>query len=248
MYALAEFAGALYVATANIPPAIGGTGNGVEVWRSSTGDLGSWGQVNSDGFGAGPTWLDVTMDVYQGRLYLGLSRVTAINGTLAELWRTDNGTTWTPVFVDGLGDANNSHVCAMAEYQGELYISLRNAITGGQVWRSANGVNWTPVFVDGLGSPTNSRPYGLVAHAGRLMVVFSRFDGAQVWQTGDGASWQQVVSDGWGDGNNTFADYFDKADAVFGPALYIGTQNTVDGGEIWRTLNLVYLPIVLRGN
>ena len=44
--------------------------------------------------------------------------------------------------------------------------------------------------------------------------------------------------------NNGCADYFDKGDALFGQALYIGTQNTVDGGEIWRTLNVVYLPVV----
>lgn len=137
--ASAEFAATLYVATANVPPAIGGTGEGVEVWRSPSGDTGSWTQVNADGFGAGPTWTDISMDVYQNHLYVGLSRVTDGGGSLAELWRTD-GLTWTALFTDGLGDAGNTHVAAMAEFNGEFYISLRNATTGGQLWRSGNGL------------------------------------------------------------------------------------------------------------
>jgi hypothetical protein len=244
--ASAVLSGALYVATANLPPAIGGTGDGVEVWRSTSGDAGSWVQVNDDGFGGGPTWTDVSMDVYQEHLYVGLSRVVGSGGSLAELWRSD-GATWTPVFTDGLGDADNSHVAALAEFQGDLYIGLRNATTGGQVWRSGNGLDWTPVFTDGLGSAANSRPYGLIADNSHLVVVFSNMaTGVQVWQTGDGVSWQEIAAGGWGNGNNMFADYFDKAAVVFRGALYIGTMNEVDGGEIWRRLHTVYLPLVLK--
>jgi len=244
--AMAEFSGSLYAATANLPPPYG-SGNGVEVWRSDSGDAGSWVQVNEDGFGGGPTWTDFVMDVYQGHLYLGLGRVAG-GGTesLAELWRTD-GLSWTAVFTDGLGDAGNSHVAAMAEFQGELYIGLRNITTGGQVWRSGDGLAWTPVFTDGLGDPARSRPYGLIVHDGRLVVVFSRPGGAEVWQSSDGQAWQQIAAGGWGNANNMMAGYFDKPLAHFRGDLYIGTLNMVDGGEIWRRLHVVYLPLIARG-
>lgn len=241
------FKNALYTATGNIPPAIGGTGNGVEVWRSFSGASGSWVQVNSDGFGAGPTWTDITMEVYQGYLYVGLSRVTPSNGALAELWRSKDGTNWTPVFTDGLGEAGNTHLSAMAEFEGELYIAMRNSTTGGQVWRSADGLNWTPVFTDGLGNLANSRPYGLIVYANRLIVIFSNVaTGAEVWWTADGESWQQIATGGWGDSNNGFADYFDKAADIFHESLYIGTLNNADGGEIWRRLHLANLPVIVR--
>ena len=244
--ALAEFGGSLYAATANLPPPLG-SGNGVQVWRSDSGDGGSWSQVNEDGFGGGPTWTDFAMDVYQGNLYLGLSRLTN-GGTagLAELWRTD-GLSWTPVFTDGLGDVGNSHVAAMAEFQGELYIGLRNATTGGQLWRSSDGLSWTPVFTDGLGDPQRGRPYGLIVHDGRLVLVFSRSGGAaEVWQSSDGQTWQQIIADGWDNSNNMMAGYFDKPLAIFQGNLYIGTLNMVDGGEIWRRLHAIYLPLILR--
>jgi hypothetical protein len=245
--ALAEFGGDLYAATANLPPAGGGTGHGVEVWRSPNGNAGSWVQVNADGFGS-PTWQDVTMDVYQGHLYVGLGRVTG-GGALAELWRSGNGTTWTPVFTDGLGYAGNSHVSAMAEFQGDFYIGLRNTTNGGQVWRSANGVDFTPVFTDGLGEVARGRTYGLIVYEGRLVVVFGKMaTGAEVWQSADGLTWQPIATGGWGNGNNVLAGSFDKAVAIFRDGLYIGTANFADGGQIWRRLRVAYLPVVLRSH
>ncbi len=236
----------LYVATANVPPALGGTGNGVEIWRSANGNPGSWQQVNEDGFGVGPTFPDLVMDVFDGRLYVGISRIQDTT-SIAELWRSQDGIHWTAVFTDGLGDAGNTHVSAMAEFKGNFYIGLRNP-NGGQVWRSEDGVNWSAVITDGLGNPQNSRPYGLIAFGKHLYLVFSNVNtGAEVWQSKDGETWRQVVAEGWGDANNVFADYFDKAAAIFNQSLYIGTMNQEDGGEIWQQLHWVHLPLIVRG-
>lgn len=244
--AAAVFNSNLYVASSNLPPDIGGSGNGVEIYRSANGNAGSWTQVNSDGFGRGPTWLDITMDVYQGNLYVGLGRYKAGFNSLAELWRSNNGLSWTPVFTDGLGSANNTYLTAMAEFQGNFYAGLRNTVTGAQVWRY-DGSSWTPVFTDGLGKTQNNRPYGLIVYQDHLLVVLCNLGGgAEVWQTRDGATWQQIGFGGWGDGNNQYADYFDKAAAIFQQNLYIGTLNEPDGGEVWQRLHLIDLPTVLR--
>lgn len=105
----------------------------------------------------------------------------------------------------------------------------------------------TPVFTDGLGDPARARPYGLIVHDDRLVVVFALFGtGAEVWQTNDGLAWQQIAAGGWGNSNNVMAGYFDKPLVLFRGDLYIGTLNSVDGGEIWRRLHLVYLPVVVR--
>jgi hypothetical protein len=236
--ALGAFDGNLYAATGN-------EDTGTEIWRSPTGNANTWTQVNPDGFGAGGTPPgDQVMDEFGGYLYVGLSR----NGG-AELWRTSNGATWTPALANGPG-LNNTHVSAMAEFGGQFYIGLRNVVTGGEVWRSSDGLHWAPVVTAGLGDPNNQRPYGLIAYGGQLYLVFAnQATGAEVWRTstGDTRDWTQVADAGWGDSDNGLADYFDKAAAVFGNRLYVGTENWTNGGEVWMTLMKdIYLPLVRR--
>ncbi|MBC7228114.1 MAG: SMP-30/gluconolactonase/LRE family protein [Thermoflexales bacterium] len=235
--ALAVHANALYAATTN-------WATGIEIWRSTSGNAGSWTQVNTDNFGGTPVAAsEVVMEVYTGSLYVGLGRAGK-----AELWRTGDGVTWTSVFTNGLGDAGNSHVAAMAEFKGAFYIGLRNVVTGGQLWRSTDGLNWTNVFTGGLGNPQNGRLYGLIPFDGHLFAVFSNpATGTEVWRTADGTHWQPVARDGWGDRNNIIADYFDKGATVFNNRLYIGAGNQANGGEVWRfAYQKVFLPLVLR--
>jgi len=235
--ALQAFAGHLYAATSN-----GDTGT--EIWRSPTGNLNTWAQVNTDGFGSGGPSGDQVMEAFNGNLYVGLSR----NGA-AELWRTPDGTTWTSALVSGPGP-NNTNVSALAEFNGQFYIGLRNVMTGGEVWRSSDGLHWTQVVTGGLGDLQNQRPYGLIVYGGQLYLVFSNLaTGAEVWRspTGAAGAWTQAADAGWGDSDNGYADYFDKAAAVFGNRLYIGTLNSVNGGEVWMMLTKdIYLPLVMR--
>jgi hypothetical protein len=233
--ALAVCGNALYAATTN-----GATG--LEVWRSPSGDAGTWSQVNTDGFGGAGTAQDVTMEVYGGYLYVGLGR-----DGVAELWRSD-GSGWTPVFTDGLA-AGNTQVSAMAEFGGELYIGLRNVTTGGEVWCSGNGLEWAPVFSQGLGNPDNQRPYGLFVVGDDLYLTFTNLaTGAEVWRMASGGAWWPVNESGWGDPLNRGASYFDKGAALFRFDLYVATTNG-EGGEVWRLAlaKHVYLPIVLKG-
>ncbi len=236
--AFAASADHLYVATGNMK-------TGIEVWRSASGNAGSWQQVNSDGFGAGPSWPDATMGVFKGYIY-----VTADDqdNPRAELYRSSNGTSWQPVFTDGLGNADNTNVAAITEFNGYLYIGLRNTKTGGEVWRSSDGMSWTPVVTGGLGDVGNARPYGLIGFRNELYLMIGNFGtGAQVWRSANGVNWQPIMQDGWGDGNNWCADYYNKAHAVYSNSLFVGTINEVDGGEIWQLMpRQVFLPLALK--
>ena len=100
---LAVFGDKLYAAVLN-------NVTGVEIWRSSSGDPGTWMQVNQDGFGG---WgaNDVVMDIFQGRLYVGFGLFPEMG---SQLWRTSDGTNWEAVFTDGLGYENNGRI-SMAE-------------------------------------------------------------------------------------------------------------------------------------
>jgi len=238
--ALAAFGGQLYAAAGNLA-------TGIEMWRSATGNASSWSQVNADGFGAGPTWENAVLDVYSNHLYTGFSRQVSGKGR-AELWRTANGTTWTPVFTDGLGNSNNADVASLAAFRGQLYVGLRNPSTGGEVWRAGDGLSFSPVFTGGLGNAANRGAYGLIEFEDQLYAVFSNVGaGAEVWRTSDGAAWSRIGQGGWGDNDNRFADYFDKGAAIFEDRLYIGTLNDAAGGQIWLLLSRpAYLPIIRR--
>ncbi len=148
--ALVVFGDKLYAALLN-------NVTGVEIWRSSSGDPGTWMQVNNDGFGG---WgaNDVVMDFFQGRLYVGFGLFPEMG---SQLWRTSDGTNWEAVFIDGLGYENNGRI-SMAKLNDELYISFRNVVEGGQIWRSSNGLYWSLVMQGGFGDVSNGRPYGMI--------------------------------------------------------------------------------------
>ena len=232
--ALAVFSNMLYAATS--------AEDGVmQIYRSASGDSGSWTPIMTNGFGDEGVGQDVTMDIYGEYLYIGLGRNNA------ELWRTNNGSIWSAVFTDGLA-ANNTNVSAMAEFNGAFYIGMRNVTTGGEVWRTTDGTTFTRVFDGGLGDPNNARPYGLEVFKDHLYLVFSNLvTGAEVWRTDDGVHWEKISDAGWGDINNGYADYFDKGATVFNNRLFIGTANWANGGEVWLFLhNRLFLPLVLR--
>jgi photosystem II stability/assembly factor-like uncharacterized protein len=232
---LTVFSGKLYAAVLNQV-------TGIELWRSSSGDPGTWQQVNQDGFGS-PGSGRVSFQVFGGYLYAGFDRVGP-----AELWRSSNGTSWEPVFTDGLGSEMNRRP-ALAEFQGQLYLAFRNPRDGGQIWRSANGLDWAPVIQAGFGEPANNGMAGMVAADGALYVMYGNFaTGAQVWRTFDGQFWQRANLDGWGDLDNYAANFNSNAAAVFNFDLYVGTLNDLTGGQVWRLklAEALFLPLLRR--
>jgi hypothetical protein len=237
---LAVYSDTLFVATDNRT-------TGIEVWRSDTGNTDSWTQANIDGFGGGATTQDVTIEVFDEYVYVGFGRIIDDTYT-AELWRSNDGYTWAPVFINGAGDVNNSNVTAMEGYDGYFYIGIRNVNSGGEVWRSPNGTDWTVVFDGGNGDPDNQRPYGLISFNGCLYLVMNNSSsGAEVWESNDGLTWRVIANNGWGDSNNRYADYVDNGHAIFNGGLYIGTVNTDDGGEIWAyQMPRNFLPLIVR--
>ena len=122
-----------------------------------------------------------------------------------------------------LGNPNNTNVSAMAEFNGDFYIGLRNITDGGEVWRTSNGEDYLPVFTGGLGDVNNMRPYGLIVYDDYLYLVLNNpVAGAGIWRTSDGDLWEQVGFDGWGDSSNYFGDYIDKGATIFNDSLFFG--------------------------
>jgi hypothetical protein len=179
--------------------------------------------------------------VFESQLYAATEN--EVQG--AALWRTADGTNWTPVGGNGFGDLRNIHLGGLGTFAGQLYAGTRNDSTGGQVWRSGNGSSWLPVVFDGFGNPNNAKIEGLYPLGDRLYAVTNNpVNGLEVWRSPDGLSWSQVSLDGLGDSNND-ATLWNNATAAYGDSLFLGTWNEANGGEVWRYLpNQVYLPAV----
>lgn len=209
---------------------------GLEIWRSESGDPGTWSQVNEDSFDEAGLVSRAQMCVCSDTLYVGVGR-----DGVAELWRTGDGLNWTPVFTDGLGNTDNEAIHGIAEFNGDLYVGLLNNSTGGELWRFDG--TWAKVFDGGLGNPDNIGPYVVTELNEQLHVVFDNgITGAEAWKTADGSAWERTNLNGWGDSSNSGVG----GATVFDHQLYVGTFNWDGGAEIWRYGFEIYLPLVLR--
>jgi hypothetical protein len=183
--------------------------------------------------------------VYNGFLYAAVDgQISPATGM--QVWRTDNGSDWAQVNLDGFGNVDNSWTGGLAVYGGYLYIGTGNQVTGAQLWRSSNGTTWSQVIDNGFGDSNNVKVETPFAVDGYLYVIINNgVTGLEVWRSSDGTAWSQVNVDGFGDSNNATAWW--HAVAAFNNSLFLGTWNgDGNGGEVWQLLKQVYLPLVLR--
>jgi len=188
-----------------------------------------WQQVNINGFGDRHNESVLALiQVLGNYLYAGTGNST----TGGELWRTPDGTTWTQVYTDGFGTADNREIWPGTVFAGYLYVGTTNDTSGGQIWRSNDGLTWTMVISAGFADVNNMRVGAMISFGDHLYASTGNgVTGAEVWRTPDGPSWTQVDADGFGDANNREM----LSMTVFDGYLYVAAQNGDTGCEIWRT-------------
>jgi len=238
MGAFAVYSNTLYVGTC------GGGADGVQIWRSTTGNSLSWTNVVT----AGNTTLDnscVTgLMAFNSALYAAVENQV----TGAQVWRstTGNSGTWTQVNTSGFGSPGNDLVGGFAIFGGSLYLGTRNLATGAQLWRSSNGTSWTSVMTNGFGDVNNDKLESLFVYNGALYAGLNNVvTGLEVWRSSNGTAWGQINPDGFGDSNN-ITTLWSNETVIFNNALYLGVANNANGLEIWKLLHQVYLPLVMR--
>lgn len=217
--------------------------NGVEIWRSATGNPGDWQIVVTGGKGNTNNYLATSFTEFGDYFYVAIENMH--NGV--EIWRTDDGSTWITVSSGGFGDANNTQTGGMTVYKGYLYVGTRNDITGAQLFRTSNGMTWDPVMDNGFGDLNNFKIEVMYAWNGSLFAgTDNNISGVEIWQSTDGLFWHQVNLDGFGDSNNV-SMLWNSSSIGDKYNLYIGTLNNVAGGEIWRSVNnLIFIPFMKR--
>ncbi len=237
VFRLAVFNNQLYASTWSYSQ-----GRGAEIWRSPTGNAGSWSRVVVNGFGDGANEAIISLETFGGQLYAGA--VNSVTG--GQIWRSADGVVWSQVNAAGFGWSNNWAISALAAFNGQLYASVRE---GGQVWRcqACDGSDWQRVVSAGFGNSATTRASALETVGDALFLAIGNYNtGLEVWRTVDGVDWQQVGLAGLGDSNNR-APFWDNALLADGNRLLLGTWNTANGGEVWSYQpGSVYLPLTLR--
>jgi hypothetical protein len=228
--ALAAFDGHLYAGTWSTDL----EDHGAEIWRSSTGNGGSWTRMAGDAvFGEGDNVAIMSFAAFGDQLYAA----TANGETGGEVWRTGDGGAWTQANVDGFGDADNTYVSSLEVFDGQLYAGTHNDEAGGEIWRTPDGTGWERVVSGGFDGEDNRRIASLAAFDGGLYAVVANFDtGPEVWRSssGDEGGWEKVTDIGFGGGRSTTV-YWDNVAAVLGGELYVGTTTSGNGGgRVWR--------------
>jgi sugar lactone lactonase YvrE len=231
--------------------------HGAEIWRSPTGDSGSWTRVMSNGFDNDANADSVpAMVSYNGYLYATKANW---NG-MAEVWRCstcDSGSSWSQVNMNGFDGSTtytNTVALSLAAFNGYLYAGTRNWSSGGQLWRCStcdSGSSWSQVIgptgsvSSGFGKSANGRIEALQVYNNMLYAITYNNDGMEVWRTPNGTTWQQVGWGGFGNSNN-YAAYYSNSVAVFNNNLYIGTLNDANDGQVWSLAKQLFLPLIKR--
>lgn len=257
--AFAPFQGQLYVGTRALD---GGTE--LTLWRSESGDVGSWRKVNIE-TGRHDEWSQSyaisAMTAFSNTLFVGTCAAPH-----PQIWSSGNVTRWQGVGAwrdqPELTAAAQGRRCVsdFAAYDGWLYAALGGEAPelGGSRYgasaplellrcRRCDGSDWEPAAAPGLGRSGNNGPVAMATldeppFRYLYLSVGNVAEGVEVWRARDGLDWEPVAVGGLGDDNNV-AVGGGRAMAVFHGRLHVGTVNTADGGELWSTAGT--RPLVL---
>jgi hypothetical protein len=191
----------------------------------------TWQQVNSNGFGVQQTDGVTALAGFNGYLYAGTSNAT--DG--ARIWRSPDGTTWTPMTQPGFGIAHDIAppvILDFTVFNGGLFAGTGRGDGPGQIWSTGNGVYWAPMVIHGFADPDNVDVAVLAEYDGVLYAgVTNLTTGAQIWRSSSGGSnsWEQVAPAAPGTATAGVTGM-----AVFDGALYAAVQSAAPA-QIWRS-------------
>ena len=247
---LEPFAGYLYASTAMQT----GDRRGTQVWRSPSGDPGTWNRVNQPGFGMHTNENFKDMIEFSELLCGGTGNWGGAGVEAgAQVWCTDGVAAadpnradellWTQRNRNGFGHVENVKIWSSAVYGGALYFGVEADHANGSIWRTRNIENpdaWEQVFApaDVSVDVQVSRVDVLEGFGGALYVGMAvPGQGTTIYRStsGERYSWTPVVSDGFG--SRTSGRLISDASTVMGDALYVAILDEVQGTSVWRTLD-----------
>lgn len=211
-----------------------------QLWRSPTGEIGSWEAVTVDGFGQPELGAINKFAVFNEMLYLGASTPAGL-----QIWRSATGApgAWERVVADGMGDPLAMEISSFAVFKGALYAAIQTDwFHPTRIWRTMDGMNWEVVRDNGFGydqfppeafvmdTPGSFAVFQDYLYLGVTTLDFGTVDWgvpennispAEIWRTKDGMNWERVVDEGFGVWHNVKPESL----YVFEGRLYVATYS-----------------------
>ncbi len=195
----------------------------------------SWLNVSQPAFGkdsSNKQYANMDSDascVFRGYLYIGTYNYGYFGRTTtgAQIWRTNDGTTWEKVVGDGFGSTNRSSISHMTVFGGYLYATTAEAFGPNYIYRTKDGVNWELAY-QGM----NNEPYigDITSYMGRLYLTTYNW-GGRVYSSPDGITWTPVSNSYI---NNNSANSLVGDLHPFKGFMYVNTRNMTTGTNIFR--------------
>lgn len=206
--------------------------HGFELWRSPTGNPGTWTQIETNGFGDNNTFTALSLKVFAGNFY-----ISTFSSTGTQVWRSASGDagTWTQVNSNGFGDSGNRY-SAMEILNNDLWLVTGHTFgSPAQIWHchTCDNSDWVQI-PNPFSDDTLSGMPGLKFANGKLY-LFVR-DGlmrVRIFESSNGSTWTESAPAGFGNINNLFT-YYSNSITVFNNQLYAGIFNMTNGTQIWR--------------
>ena len=218
----------------------------MEIWRSASGDPGTWEPVvTAAEFGDGFASAITGFTQFKGALYAAIETDWLHP---VRLWRTVDGIHWTVVSDPVLMGPFNVSPGGMEVFKDYLYLGMLHcdfinstACLGAQIYRSKDGLHWEAV-ISSSDDWKNIKVDSLFQFEGQLYAGIWNEDwvnyeylpgsGVQIWRTSDGMNWTQINEGGFGDPNN-WATHLSVDVAAYKGELYYGTLHIMSG-QIWK--------------
>ncbi len=234
---LAVFQDFLYVTTANRSL----ERRGFRVFRSPTGDPGSWVPADGDspGFGDPNNENLKGLTVFSGWLCGGTWNETSG----AAVWCTRDGLHWQRKSPPGIGRPSMQIAWSLLAWDGALYVAGQalglpddSRDDRALVYRTRTldgDAPWELVF-DGGADSGRALLLGEFHH--QLFITSRSAKGLRVWRSPDGApdSWQRASLPGMSR-NRSNADTIAGGARVYREGLYLSVYNPASGVQLWRT-------------
>jgi alkaline phosphatase len=234
---LADYNGYLYASTAN-----GGlTTQGTRLYRSITGDSGSWQPVIAPGFGDANNTNFKDMQVFQGQLCGGT--INAASG--AEVWCTDDGTHWIQKNHGGFGQTEDitttPEIWSGYVYENHLYFGAYSTGDVAKLYRTSQITPTLPAWNEVYSGITQSHRADILGDlGGYLYITTYSIQGILILRSpsGDPGTWTQVNQPGMNLNPQNYRTVVDGA-TFYNGALYVAVSNEHGGVEVWRTAGLL---------
>jgi len=231
----AVFDGYIYVGTFNLT-------QGSEVWRSSTGDPGSWEMCMEKGWGRNDNSDTTVMFVHQGYLYAATEMVRGSRGQWGgtTIFRTAGGPgelTWEQIAPNGYGNISNVNTGAMNVFRDQFYAATWNP-RGMEVWRADmvgdTPWSWDQVYQIEPGHTSNQLCQGAVVLGDEILIgsmgdYFTTPGKGELHGSSDGETWTRITAAGFIEGGVAGIIWMYRTDDRVLISLY-----AKDGpGELW---------------